>query len=471
MKAIFINPPPARGVKIVREGRCMQREGAWTSVWPPISLALSASLLEERGVQVKLHDCIVEDIDFKRLKVILDEFKPDLAVINTATPSIESDLTVAEWVKRANPGAKTAVFGIHVSALPCECFEKTPSLDFVIRGEPELTIKELALSLQDGERLDQVKGISHKRNGQVIHNEDRAFLPDLDELPFPAWHLIDLKRYVMPFSGRPFLLVATSRGCPYRCIFCANKAYYGSELRFKSPARVVDELAWARSRFGVEDFLFWAESFTMRRDFVLEVCREIVDRGLKIRWVCNSRVDNVDADMLREMKWAGCWMIGYGIECGSQRVLDSFKKGTTLDQAREAVWAAKQAGLEVTAHCVLGYPGESVQEMEGTIQFSKDLDLDYAQFYCVVPFPGSKLYEIAREKGWINTDDWRMFEQNYSVLDAESVRAEEIMSLRKRAFREFYVRPEMVFKGLKKIRSWQEFMNFVRMLKDFITWV
>jgi len=120
---------------------------------------------------------------------------------------------------------------------------------------------------------------------------------------------------------------------------------------------------------------------------------------------------------------------------------------------------------------VLGYPGESIQEMEKTIRFSKDLDLDYAQFYCVVPFPGSKLYEIAREKGWINTDDWRMFEQNCSVLDTEKVKAEEIMALRKRAFREFYMRPKMVFKTLKKIGSFGEFLNFMRMLKDFITWV
>lgn len=471
MKAILINPPEAHGVKMVREGRCMQREGAWTSIWPPISLALCASMLESLGIEVIVHDCIVGEIDFPELETIAQEFKPDLAVINTATPSIESDLSVARVIKKVHPEATTVVIGIHVSALPEECLQLEPAVDVVIRGEPEFAVRDVAMTIRGSAELTQIDGISYRENNRVTHNMDREPAQNLDELPFPAWHLIDLNKYLMPFTTEPFLLVVTGRGCPYRCIFCAAKAYYGSRLRLRSPALVVDELEWAKDKLGVSNFLFWAESFTMKRKYALMVCDEIMRRGLKIRWVCNSRVDHVDYEMLKKFKEAGCWMIGYGIECGTQRILDVMRKGTTLEQAREAAAAAKKAGLEVTGHFVLGFPGETEGDIWQTIRFAKELDLDYAQFYCTVPFPGSELYELARKNGWIDTEDWARFEQNYSVLDLPEMSASRVMTLRRRAFKKFYMRPKMVIRTLVKVRSPTEFLNFLRMIRDFITWV
>lgn len=471
MKAILINPPEARGVKMVREGRCMQREGAWTSIWPPLSLAICASMLESLGVKVALHDCIVEEIDIPKLKTMAEGFKPDLAVINTATPSIEGDLAVSKLIKEVNPAATVIGIGIHVSALPEECLQLEPALDIIVRGEPEFAVRDVARAVQSSANLAEIDGISYRKGEHVVHNKNRVPAPSLDELPFPAWHLVATTRYLMPFTTRPFLLVVTGRGCPYHCVFCAAKAYYGSRLRLRSPKLVVDELQWAKSELGVSDFLFWAESFTMNREYALAVCDEILTRGLKIRWVCNSRVDHVDYEMLKKFREAGCWMIGYGIECGTQRVLDDMKKGTTLEQAREAAKAAKRAGLEVTGHFVLGFPGETQSEIWQTIRFAKELDFDYAQFYCTVPFPGSELYELARKRGWMNTRDWARFEQNYSVLDLPKMSAAQVMTLRRQAFRKFYVRPRMVAKTLMKVRSPTEFVNFLRMVRDFVTWV
>jgi len=449
----------------------MQRRGAWTAVWAPISLALCAAEVEKEGMTAGLKDCIIEDIGFEELKSIISDFRPDLVVINTATPSIDSDLSTAGVVKEIDSRIVTAAIGIHVTALPEDCLKDFPDLDFVVRGEPEEIVRELALALRDKRPAEEVAGLSFLRQGKIVHNPEQPFIEPLDNLPFPAWHLVDIKRYTMPFTGKPFLLVATSRGCPYRCTFCADKTFYGTRLRLKSPGRVVDEMEWVGKEFGIRDFLFWSESFTIKKEFAYGVSKELIKRGLKINWVCNSRVDNVDLELLRTMKKAGCWLIGYGIESGNQAVLDSVHKGCRLEDAKKAVRLTQAAGIGAAGHIVLGFPGETKETIEQTIRFAIELDLDFAQFYCAVPFPGSKLCAQVRQKGWINTDDWSRFEQNFSVLDTPQLKAEEVMRLRRLAFRRYYLRPRAVYKTLKRIRNLRQFFNFLAMLKDFVTWI
>lgn len=469
MKVLLINPPASNGVKIVREGRCMQRQGAWTSTWPPITLALCGGVLEKENIQVKLIDCIVKDSDSNSLKKQIAQFKPNLIILNTSTPSIESDLSMAKLAKEAFPEVKVAALGIHVTVLPEDCFNLSSNLDYCIRGEPEFIVRDLTLTLGDVGNVKDILGLSYRTDRKIIHNADREFIVNLDELPFPAWHLIDPGDYRMPFKNVPFLLVATSRGCPYKCTFCADKAFYGTKLRLKSPKRIVDELDWVKETFGVAEFLFWSESFTINNNFVMGVCEEILSRGLKISWVCNSRVDNVDLSLLRKIKEAGCWMIGYGVESGNQQVLDSVKKGTTLKQTKEAVKWAKEAGLEVTGHCVLGLPGETEETIKQTIDFTIELDLDFAQYYCAVPFPGAELYP--QVLNWINTTDWTKFEQNFSVLDLPNIKADRIMELRRYAFKKFYLRKKLILKTLRRIKSFNQLKTFIRMSKDFLTWI
>ncbi|MEW6620313.1 MAG: radical SAM protein [bacterium] len=471
MKVFLINPPAANGVKVVREGRCMQRQGAWTSTWSPITLAICASVLEKENIQVRLIDCIIKNIDSNSLKTQIADFKPDLIILNTSTPSIKSDLEVAKLAKTVVPSVKIAALGIHVSILPEECLMRFSDLDYCIRREPEFIVRDLSLALRDSREIKDILGLSYRLNGKIIHTPDREFISNLDELPFPAWHLIDPQDYRMPFKDEPFLLVATSRGCPYKCTFCADKAFYGTKLRLKSPQRIVDELEWVKQRFGVGEFLFWSESFTINNKFVMEVCEEIISRGLKVSWVCNSRVDNVNLTLLREIKEAGCWMIGYGVESGNQQVLDSVKKGTTLEQTKQAVQWAKEAGLEVTGHCILGLPGETEQTINQTINWTIDLDLDFAQYYCAVPFPGSELYSQALEQKWSNTTDWTKFEQNFSVLDLPTITADKIMEFRKQAFKKFYLRGKLILKTLHRIKSFNQLRAFIRMIRDFLTWI
>lgn len=471
MKVYLINPPAPKNVKMVREGRCMQRKGAWGAVWPQISLALIGAQLKADHHEVTMSDCITGGIHFPALSALIADFKPDLIIINTATPSIISDLYTAQAAKEAYPSVQTSVIGIHVTALPDECFELQPSLDVIIREEPEMTAAELARFLAAEKNLDGVRGISFRTADAIRHNPSRKPLENIDTLPFPAWDLIDRSKHIMPFTNREFLLIATSRGCPYPCTFCADATYYGKKLRCLSPARIVDEMVWNQDHYGVSDFLFWAEGFTLNKNISHAVVDEILTRGIKTQWVCNSRVDNVEADLLKKFKQAGCWMIGYGIESGNDDILKAIKKNTTVRQIRDAVRWAQEAGLMTTGHFVIGLPGETKEHVNRTIDLSIELDLDFAQFYCAAPFPGSALYRTAKEQGWICSDDWALFEQNFSVLNTPQLTADETMKLRRKAYRKFYFNVHQIIKTARRIRSFELLKLFVGMVKEFFTWI
>lgn len=471
MKVYLINPPPSKGVPMVREGRCMQRKGAWTTVWPPVTLATMAAMLLRQAIEVKLNDCTVDSTDFTALKKNIAEFKPDLLVINTATASIDSDLMCARLAKETDAQIKTLAFGLHVTVLAEEVFLQEPSLDYVIRGEPEFCLLEVVKALEHSLSLEAIKGLSYRDKISIRHNVDRGFDDDLNTLPFPDWQFINTRNYLLPLSNEPFLLVTTSKGCPHSCIFCPAKPFYGSRLRLREPKIIVDEMQYVKGRFGVSNFLIWSESFTEQRSHVVELCEEIIGRQLGVSWVANSRVDKVDPSLLALMKRAGCWMIGYGVESASQAVLDASAKNIKVVQIEQAVQWAKQAGLQVTAHVIFGLPGETLKTGEHTIQWLKKLPVDFAQIYCAVPWPSTPLYRIAKEKNWIVTDNWELFEQNYSVLDIKSIAPKQVEYLRRKAMREFYLYPGRFFKLLGKIIREGKVVFFLKAAKEFLSWL
>ncbi len=466
MRALLVNPPPYRGVAQVREGRCMQRRGAWTSVWPPLSLALTAAVLRRAGHQVRLIDAITANLSLEQLAAEADGYGPGLCIVNTATPSIDGDVAAAAAIKGRIPSCRTALIGIHPAALPDETFALSPLFDAIVRGEPEAA----ALDLASAQPLASIPGISFRTARGIRHNPDRAPIAGLDRLPFPAWDLIDIGGHRMPLSGEPFLLVPTGRGCPRHCRFCADHAYYGRRLRLFTPERIVDEIEHDLTAHGVRQFLFWAESFTLNRQHALTTAEELIRRRLSVGWVCNSRVDQVDPELLAAFRRAGCWMIGYGFESGSQRVLDLMGKGTTLAQAELAVDWAHRAGLQVTGHLMLGYPGETEQDIRQTINFAKGLRLDFAQFYAAVPFPGSDLYRQAVTHGWLTCSDWSRFEQNYSVLNAGQVLPSAVERLRRQAYRSFYLRPSQIIRTVRNLRTTGARRQALAAALDFGSW-
>jgi len=470
MRLFLINPPAANGIHMVREGRCMQRRSAWGAVWPPISLAGIASLLELNGYECRIRDCIVEKVDLNGLLKEAREFHPEMMIVNTATGSIKSDLAAVDRLKTALPSSKIFVIGIHPTALPEPTLEMCRGLDGVIRGEPEFISLSLAELIRYNRDWKTAAGLSYKE-GLLYYNNPSPPALELDSLPFPAWHLVRRELYRMPVLGEPFLLLGTSRGCPFNCDFCADATYYGKKLRTKSPAKIVKEMDWVRIKFGIRDFLFWAESSTIKPEWTDDVCDAIIRSGLKVRFVINSRPDNVNPALLSKLKQAGCWMVGYGLESGSEQMLKLMKKNVTVEQNRAAVRWAKEAGLYVTGHFLLGFPGETKETAMQTIQFALEEPVDFAQFYCVVPFPGSKLFARAKKDGLLTTDDWDKFEQNFCIITTPSLSAQELAQLRQEAYQKFYFSTKKMLGFLKLAWEMGSLGNLRELKKEFQEWM
>ena len=473
MKALIVNPPTCTGMKYIREGRCEQRLNSFQYVMVPISLPMIAGALEAKGHEVKILDCIANDVDVEGLGKGIREFQPSFVLFNMSTATSSSDLEVIDRMRPFSP-AHFTVIGNHATSLPEEVL-KSCALDSVIRREPELTAQDLVDAVEKGRSLGEVLGISFKdRDGSIVHNEDRPFNENLDDLPFAARHLLENARYTLPVINEPYTLIITSRGCPYACIYCTAHQYYGKKLRLRSAENVVDEMQECLEKHSIRNFTMWSDTFNQNRKFVMEVCAEIKKRGLekKIRWMANSRVDHVDAEVLKEMRSSGCIGVSYGVESGVEEILKNMKKGATAEQARVAVRLTKEAGIEVLTHIIFGLPGETLETIDETIRYVKELDPDYAQFYCAIPFPKTELEEMGKKNGWITTEDYAKYELNQPILNLPTLSVDELQKARGRAYREFYLRPAYILKRLRKIKSLKDLVVNYRQARDFIqSWI
>lgn len=471
-KVYFINPPVRDPkIKMIREGRCMQRSGTWTAIWAPYTLCLGAAILEEQGIKCKVSDCVVEEMNFTDLEKEIINFNPNAVIINTSTPSIWNDLSTAGLAKKINKNILTITLGIHPSERMQECFDYEKNLDMIICGEPEETFKELFEKISNKKSFSKIKGLAYRQNNKIIRTPNRPLMENLDWLPFPAWHLINLKYYTLPFVDKPFLLLGTARGCPHHCTFCYAKSYYGRGFRPRSPKKIVDEIEYVKNNFGVTEFLMWTEAFTINKKYCMEICDEIINRNLKISFVCNSRVDSVDIGLLKKLKQAGCWMIGYGVESGNQEIINRTKKGITLEQTRNAFKMTRQLGIETTAHSVIGLLGESPETVKQSFKFMKEIDPDFAQFYCAVPMPWTEIYEEAKQQGYITSENYEDYEQNMSIMHTGNMSPQEVEKWRGWIYKRFYLRPITILRTIKRIKNFNNLKKFTLMVKDFLTWV
>lgn len=470
MKLLLLNPPTRDNKKFIREGRCTQEQGVWATLWPPISLVTIGAVLERDGHEVHIIDCPARGMSWDTLREEISRMLPGLVIWSTGTPSIHNDLSLAREIKDIDGEILTAVFGTHVTVLDQQCLEQFPHLDIIIRHEPELTVQELARALQEGKSIADLQGITCRDpSGAVRANPARPFIENLDTLPFPAWHRIPVDNYRLPMKGRPFLIVAPQRGCPFNCSFCTCQTYYGRRLRARGIDSVLAELRYDMERFNVSDFFIWAETFVIDRDYVARLCTAILERGMRISWTCNSRIDIVDDRLLGLMARAGCWMISFGIESADQAVLDRAGKGTRVEQARAAVQSARRAGIKTAGHFIFGLPGDTPEAIDKTIDLAKNIGLDIAQFYCCVPFPGSRLYEQARGEGWIGPEDFTCFNQAGAVMRLPTISPAEVNRARSRAYRSFYCRPAAWFR-IWKMLDGGSLRAFGKTLKDFMRW-
>jgi radical SAM superfamily enzyme YgiQ (UPF0313 family) len=471
MKVYLLNPTLKDQTKFIREGRCMQKASSWAAVWPPISLALLGTIAEKWG-PVRLLDGEVESITMDELIRDLQGFGPDLVVVNTGFPSIDSDMAIAKRIKEAIPKVLVLAFGVYFTMLEKEAFQNYPFLDFCIAGEPEMAFAELLQSLnQTQPTLGEIRGLMYRDGDDLRANPPRPLLEDLDLLPLPDRGLLKNERYRLPHNNKVFTLINTARGCPYSCTYCIVKTYYGKKVRRHSLARILEEVQTCREKFGIQDFLFWEEVFSLDKNFVREFCQAVIDRRWDIHWAATTRVTAVDAETLSLMRRAGCYLIGLGIESGSQSILDTARKNQKLEDVREAVKLAKQEKIQTMGHFIFGLPGETRDTAEETIRFMLDLDLDYMQCYCAVPYPKTELGEMAKTQGWIHAEKWSDYDfGGNSILQTGTMKREDVDHFRRKAFRRFYFRPAYIarklFRDLSvrqvlRMASFGDWMNLV----------
>lgn len=451
MRVLLFNPPGPEGRGYIREGRCEQRLSSYQYRMLPVSLPSIAGLLRAEGHQVRILDAVGPADALETYPAKLRAFDPELLVVAVSTPTFESDVAIIARVRGWTSAHITAI-GVHVTATADETLRGS-RLDSVVRGEPEWTVADLAAKLSRDEPLSGVKGISYRLGGDVQHNEDRGFDGDLDALPPPARDLVKEEDYFLPIMNRPYTLVVPSRGCPHHCTYCTAPMYDGKKLRLRTPSKVVDEIEEIAKRKVVNDFVMWTDTFTLDKRFVLEVCRELTARDLGVRWMCNSRVDSIDAEMATAMRRAGCTGIAFGIESGVQQILDNVRKGTTVAQGRTAVRITREAGIESLAHFILGLPGETPATIRETVAYARSIDPDWAQFYCATPLPGTPLRAETKARGEL-LPMWRYrdLELNVPSISTPALSARRLAQERARAYVEFYGRPRVAARVLGKVR-------------------
>ncbi len=414
--------------------------------------SLAAAALNA-GFDAFLVDATIEGLSNEQAAERILAREPTIVGLSSVTASIYDAAEIARIIKQRAPDTATVIGGVHVTAVPEETMRRFPAFDAAVLGEGEDTILELIPALEGERPLREVKGLMFRDGDQLVTTEPRPFIRPLDRLPFPAWDLLPgYPQCCRPPAWSPRQgeagLVITSRGCTGKCTFCDRKCF-GSVCRAHSAEYVLELIAYLRERFGIRYLRFLDDNFLLWPTRLRRICEGLIDRGEGVTWSCFGRVDTVNPELLRLMKEAGCREISYGIESGSQRILDVIRKGITLDQVREAVAATHRAGIETIGFFMIGHPTETRETIEETIRFACELPLDYFKALYTTPFPGSELYRTAEQYGELERD-WRKLSTYHCPFVPRGLTREELVKYRKLMFRRFYLRPRMVLKHLRK---------------------
>ncbi len=431
---------------------------------PPLGLACINGVLKSSGYRTRFMDLVFADVPDKNLLDHLAADRPRFVGITASTTQIMSAVRIAQAVKEADPDVLTVLGGPHPSALP-ELTASYPGVDLVVSGEGE----EPMLDLMKGKPYEKIPGLTWSHRGVIRSNPRPPPITDLDGLPLPDYEGLDTRRYGHILNGSS-MPVMSGRGCPYHCVFCASGAVARRKCRFLSPARFVDHIEDLAARYGARDLVFTDETFVLRVDRARTICEEILRRRSRIRWVCQTRINGIAPDVVRIMKRAGCRMVEIGIESGDQRVLDSIGKGIVKEKIRQTCRIIKEAGIRLNGFFILGLPHDTPETIRRTIDFAKELPLDFAQFAMFVPLPGSEGWELALDGRVLRmyADDWDDFSRySYPIVESDALGREQCKALHTSALREFYYRPQMMAEWLLSIDSGKTLKNLIQMVIAF----
>ncbi len=459
MKTLFLSPPSFDGFD-GGAGARYQAKREIRSFWYPTWLAQPAALVRDS----KLMDCPPHDIN---VPACLAEAKQyDHVIIHTSTPSLKNDCKVAEAIKAQKPSTTIGFIGAHAAVLPAETLKASSAIDWVGRKEFDFTCKEVA----EGRPLREVTGLSYRHEGKIVHNPERELIQDMDCLPWVVdvyKRDLQIEKYSIGYLKEPYVSLYTGRGCPAQCTFCLwPQTIGGHKYRVRSAQNVADEMAHAKKLFPqVQEFFFDDDTFTANLPRAREIAQKL--RPLDLTWSCNSRA-NVNYDTIKLMKDCGLRLFLVGYESGNQQILDRIKKGITIEEARKFTQACKDLGVIIHGTFILGLPVETRESIQETIRYAMELDVFSIQVSLAAPYPGTELYEMARQNGWFAKKDKADIVHGdglqQSTLEYPGLTKEEVFESVERFYRQYYLRPRPILRILKTMLEDKEV--FVRRVRE-----
>jgi radical SAM superfamily enzyme YgiQ (UPF0313 family) len=447
-KTLLLNPPLVNGIAFTRQGRCQEREDVLGTTKPPYTLAVLGALLREAGCEVRLIDATAERLSVEQIIERLDreQFTPSMIVFPSTTPTLDADAAALARLK-AHFGTPIFCFGPHASTAPALAMARAPEVDGMFVGEPEDGVMQLS-RLPSLDQLGDVPTLTWRANGTLIPHRAHGSFAGFLQTPYPAWDLVSLEDYTLPLVDKPYVIVETSRGCPYTCDFCVAPLHQGHKFRERSPKALVDEIERTYRERSITFFYLWADTATLNVKSFSAFCDELIGRQLPVQWFGNARADNLtDPAFVHRLRRAGCWMLALGVESESDDLRKDMAKRLERQKIRTAFQNMRAAGIKSFAFFILGYPGETPATMEHTIDYAIALDPDFANFYPAVPYPGTELYEKCVRDGLLPAGaetDWTKLEYSYYVLKGNGLDGQRVMDAIARAKRRFFLRPSYI---------------------------
>lgn len=453
-----------RGVKTYRYGL------------PSIGLCLLAAVLRDKGYKCQVVDCEALGATPEETASFICSKKPRYVGITSTSSIIFDAALIASFIKKEFPEVKIILGGAHLSAIPRETMEKFNDIDIGVIGEGENTIIELIAALDDKKDLSAVKGIIFREGEGLVVTQGRELMKDLDRLPYPAHDLVYPKfpeNYVPMYNNfirLPAASIVSSRGCPGQCTFC-DRTIFGNKYRFYSSKYLFDYLISLKERFKIRDFLFYEDTFFVSKKRVSELCRLIIDNKEDFKWTCLGRTDLFDKELMALMKQAGCWQISFGIESGSEKVLDAINKKINLKEVESVMRQVKKIGIRTKGLFMIGNPSETRDTIMETIRFSQKIDIDEFTCSALMPLPGSEVAKVAHLYGAYD-GEWEKLNTANVVFVPFGLNKGEIEDLRSKAITSFYLRPKIILSYIRFIIKYPIFIrNVLKGLLDFLTFL
>lgn len=469
MKILLINPP----LRWAKVGHYSSQVEKTRGIYPPLGLSYIAASLGGNGHSVRLIDCDIQENYLEEIESTCREFQPELVGFYVMTWTFLQADGLAKIIKSRLPRTKLVAGGPGINCLPHQSL-KYGEFDFGVIGEGEKTIIELTEAIKNNQDFKKIAGLAYKEGEEIIINDSRPLIENLDSVPFPARDLLPLKKYFDIFTREKyFTTIIATRGCPYNCTFCDRKNRMGETWRMRSPENIIKEIKEINEKYGIKEFMFFDDNFIVRKDWVFKLCDEILKEKLDIRWEIRARADTIDLAIAQALKKAGCYRIRIGFEAGDNQVLKILQKGITVEQSLECAKICKKAGIEIFGYFMMGSPYETKETIEKTLNLALKINPDFAVFSKTILIPGSELFYWAVKENLISPDYWEKFllgkEPNGApAISTAQLSEEYVDKYISFSNKKFYFRPKYLLKRLFAIRNWPQFTSQIKVAKGLL---